>query len=101
VTGALVFALLMLMVPGTWLVEVSLARSRVNLWALREHLSIVENKVCWLYRGPFQGTLYGHLIYRVVVVDREGLRRSAYIAVGGEFSGLLSRAFTVRWDDAR
>jgi hypothetical protein len=100
-TGALVFTLTLLVMCGVWLVNRSLASSRVDLWALRERLSIVEKKWCWVYRGPFSGTLTGHYIYRVVVADREGFRRSAYVAVGGEYFGLLSRAFTVKWDDAR
>ncbi len=99
-TGGFVLVILMLAALGAWVLMFSVASARINLWALREHLSILQKRFCWLYKGPFAGTVFD-CVFRVVVADPEGLRRSAYIAVGGEFLGLVSRAFTVKWDDAR
>ncbi len=71
-------------------------------WAARNDYHIIHKEYRWIRRGPFFWvTGRGQVVFRIEVADREGLRQSAFVRVGGLFLGMLSNNVEVSWDRHR
>ena len=76
------------------------AESILDEWARANGYHLLECRRKDLFRGPyFFTTSKTQLVYRIVVSDAAGNRRSGYARVGGFMTGLLSEKVSVRWDD--
>ena len=56
------------------------AKRRVRQWALRNHYTIGECKLCVFNLGPFSyfGTGGGQYVFKIEAVDAEGRPRTGY-----------------------
>ena len=96
-----VVLVLLFFAVGVLAIALRVLRSRLLLrrWATFEGLRILERKRQLLPMGPFAKELFGHaVVYRVVVADREGQRRSGWVRCGRFWGGLLSSDVEVAWE---
>jgi len=79
------------------------AEHLLRLWAARNGFEIIEFANCFFLTGPF---LLGWIgtsrrpIFRVLIKDRDGNRRSGWVRVGGSLLGVWSNVATVKWAKA-
>jgi hypothetical protein len=72
---------------------------RLESWAARNRLKIIERiEPCFTSRGPFTERTVSQVLYRVVVEDDKGQRRSAWVLCGGPLRGSRVDHVDVRWD---
>jgi hypothetical protein len=76
-------------------------KSLLPRWAERNHYRVVQSEVRHWDRGPFLWTTNGfsQLVYRVELQDSHGNSRTAWLAFGDWWLGLLSHKVQVRWED--
>lgn len=68
-------------------------------WAEENELDIVTRQRRFFRRGPFLFTTsQGQDVYRVTVVDADGILRAGWVRCGGFFKGMFSDNVDVRWD---
>jgi hypothetical protein len=76
------------------------APSRLQAWADRHRLKIIERREPWLaWSGPFFARTTVQVVYRVVFEDEKGQRRSAWVLCGGPVRGSWVDQVDVRWDN--
>ncbi|HUW59331.1 MAG TPA: hypothetical protein VMZ92_22040 [Planctomycetota bacterium] len=84
---------------GVWHFRRSAAM--VDKWAAKHDFGIVGKEARFFRQGPFVGHNYGgQMVFRVVVEDREGQVRKAYVRSGYFAIGRMSDRLTVAWDGA-
>jgi hypothetical protein len=78
----------------------SRSRGLLEKWAADNGFRIIESSYRNLVRGPFFWTTSkGQTVYRVIVEDATGQRRSGWVRCGSWLLGLWSDSVQVRWDD--
>jgi hypothetical protein len=78
----------------------SRSNSLLQQWAERNGYRIVEQDYRSFLKGPFFFIASkNQTVYRVVVEDKDGRRRTGWVRCGGWFLGLWSDTVEVRWDD--
>ena len=81
------------------LIYVSMAKRRLQRWAIANGYSIDRSEIRYLRRGPFWWrTSCGQAVFRISVSDSQGHFRSGFVRVAGYFFGVWSDAATVIWD---
>ena len=72
-------------------------RRRLDAWAVREGYQLERVAQRWAtFAFPFRSG--AQRVYSIRVVDREGVRRTGVVRVGGYFLGARSDQVDVRWD---
>ena len=72
----------------------------LRYWASRNGYHLIEQKYVRFFKGPFFWTsAKGQSVYRVVVEDGAGFRRSGWVRCGSWGWGILSNETQVYWDD--
>lgn len=75
------------------------APSRLRDWADRHRLQIIDRREPWLtWRGPFPERTNSQTLYRVLLEDERGQRRSAWVLCGSPLRGSWDDRVEVRWD---
>ena len=87
---------------GVWLLVLGLvgagATGATGRWAVERRFQLLEAKVCWLLRGPFQWTAHrSEAVYRVVIVDGQGERFSGWVCLSN-FPLFPSGPTRAEWD---
>jgi hypothetical protein len=78
----------------------SSARTLLNRWAQENGLEILHSKVVFADLGPFSwSTSKSQLVYFVLVRDREGSKRSAWVRCGRFWQGRKSHTIEIKWKD--
>jgi hypothetical protein len=93
---AIVFFIIFAIGASIW--GLSRGRSLLEEWAESHKLNIISAERRSLWRGPFSFTSKGREVYYVTFEDQEGVRRNAYVRLGGAFRGMLSDHVDVRWE---
>jgi hypothetical protein len=76
------------------------ADSILETWADRNGYRIIQKEHRFFAMGPFFWTTSdGQMVYRVVVEDQQGYRRSGWVRCGSWWWGLFTDKAEVRWDD--
>ena len=91
---------------GIWMYrwQYRTAETRVQRWAEQGHFTVLDRQDANPFgTGPKSGKAGNNkqVMYRVVVTDAQGARRSAEIKVGSPAFGVMSEDFVVEWDDTR
>ncbi len=96
--GFLLFLVWMVGFPY-WMIGLRKAPSRLRDWADRLGLQVVDRREPWLtWRGPFPERTNLQTLYRVIVDDKRGQRRTAWILCGSPLRGSWDDRVEVRWD---
>ncbi|HWP40300.1 MAG TPA: hypothetical protein VNL70_05195 [Tepidisphaeraceae bacterium] len=75
------------------------SQTLLERWAERNGFRLISHEYRWIRRGPFWWrTGEGQSVYRIEVIDADGMHRSGYVRVGGWFLGLFSDVASVEWD---
>jgi hypothetical protein len=83
-----------------WYVGRSRSQAILNYWAVSNGYRLIEQKYVRFFRGPFFWTSSrSQPVYRVVVEDQTGQRRSGWVCCGSWALGVLSNKVQVRWDE--
>jgi hypothetical protein len=78
------------------------APGRLQSWADRHGLAIIDRKEPVLaWKGPFGKRTSAQRLYRVIVEDEKGHRRSAWVLCGKPLLGSWADQVEVRWDQDR
>jgi hypothetical protein len=73
----------------------------LHTWADENGFTIVSQKFCHFWRGPFFFTTSkGQVVYRITLRDKAGSEWTGWARCGGWFWGLMSNQVTVRLDEA-
>jgi hypothetical protein len=81
----------------TW--SISRSKAILDRWAQQNGYDIVQREHRLFRRGPFWWRTHdGQTVYYVVVHDRQGHTRRAWVRCGSMWAGLLSDQATVIWD---
>lgn len=76
-----------------------LSDRRLQRWAADRHHQLVRFDERSAFTGPFAfAKTKLQLVYRVETLDEAGHRRRGFVRVGGPFTGALSDAVDVVWD---
>ncbi len=83
-----------------WALIWYLRKSRILLqrWADSNGYRLLEQRYRYFFRGPFFWSASAQMVYRVVVEDRTGHRRSGWVRLGSFWLGIFSDEVAVRWD---
>ena len=78
------------------------ANNLLEDWAARNDYHIIHREYRRIRRGPFSwSTGIGRVVFRIEVVDSDGLRQSAFVRVGSYMWGIWSNNVEVSWDRHR
>lgn len=96
-TSIIQIAFLFLIIFG---IHVVWARRRIKQWAARNGYALLKCKICFVNIGPFSyfGTSGSQAVFRLEVMNKEGVVRKAYARAGGFLFGLLRDRVEVKWD---
>ena len=75
-------------------------RQLLSDWADERGIRIIWKERRYLRTGPFfLRSSRGQIIYRIVAMNPDGIRRKGGVRIGGFLFGVLSRKISVIWDD--
>ena len=75
------------------------SNSLLQKWAAQNRYRIIRQERRF-FKGPYFWTsTKGQTVYRVVLEDPDGNKRSGWVRCGSWWFGLLSDKVEVRWDD--
>jgi hypothetical protein len=87
---------------GVWLFhwQYRSAESKLNHWAQRSNYQVLyKREANPLGTGPkVKGASNKQVMYRVVISDENGVRRSALIKIGSPALGVLANDLVVEWE---
>jgi acetamidase/formamidase len=76
------------------------AEALLQQWAVDHAYKIIERHRARFFQGPFfWTTAKGQVVFRVVVQDMRGQRRTGWVRCGSWLLGLLADKVEARWDD--
>jgi hypothetical protein len=94
------FVLIALFAVGSMIWHSTRSQDILQHWADQNGYRIIEKKYVQFFRGPFFWTSSkGQSVYRVVVEDRTGRRRSGWVRCGSWWLGVWIDQAQVHWDD--
>ena len=74
---------------------------QVEKWANEQEIKIVKCKVIWFFHPfPKFTTSRSQVIYKALVLDRDGNKRIAWLRVGGYWLGCFVQKVECIWSDA-
>jgi hypothetical protein len=79
-----------------------LGRARVVLrrWANRAGYKILRAQFKTILKGPFAWqSSRTQAVFRVMIMDREGMKRTGWVRCGSVGAGVLSDEAEVKWDN--
>ena len=76
------------------------ANAMLDVWLAERNYRLARRHRCGTTGGPWvKRTSLGQVVYRVVVVDHEGNRRSGWLRVGSALFGLWAYRADAWWDE--
>jgi hypothetical protein len=81
-----------------------MGRARVLLrrWSSRNGYKILRSQFRTILKGPFTWrSSRNQAVFRVTILDREGMKRIGWVRCGSVGAGVISDEAEVKWDDPR